>query len=70
MLLWRKRFKSGRHFFIANKMMGENVCVVLLEYMDVVRNRAVRLFNDFSLRILREGGLTQFDFDIFNVKVF
>lgn len=48
--------------------MGENVCVLILEYMDVVRNRAVRLFNDLSLRILR--GLTQFNFDIFNVKVF
>lgn len=66
-LLWRKRFKNGWLFFIT-KLMGENVCVLILEYMDVVRNRAVRLFDDLSLRILR--GLTQFNFDIFNVKVF
>lgn len=66
-LLWRKWFKNGWLFFIT-KLMGENVCVLILEYMDVVRNRAVRLFNDLSLRILR--GLTQFNFDIFNVKVF
>lgn len=64
MLLWRKRFKSGWLFFIT-KLMGENVCVLILEYEDVVRNRAVRLFNDLGLRILR--GLTQFNFDIFNV---
>lgn len=66
-LLWRKWFKNGWLFFIT-KLMGENVCVLILEYMDVVRNRTVRLFNDLSLRILR--GLTQFNFDIFNVKVF
>lgn len=68
MLLWRKRFKRRLLFFVATELMIENVCVLILEYMDVVRNRAVRLFNDFGLHILR--GLTQFNLDIFNVKVF